>query len=99
VAISSQNGNLKSVLADDRILHPQKLKLPTSFPKIFPHHHDKNLALSTYTSLTSKPSTVKARLKWTAEDGRRLSSQEDREDLYNSISEISSYFEEDDDWE
>jgi hypothetical protein len=42
---------------------------------------------------------VKARLKWTAEDARRLSSTEEREDLYNSIREISGYFEEDDDFE
>jgi hypothetical protein len=57
------------------------------------------MSLSTFSSLTSKPSTVKARLKWTAEDARRLSSTEEREDLYNSIREISGYFEEDDDFE
>jgi hypothetical protein len=81
-----------------RIMHPQLLPLPTSFPKIFPSHRNVD-AISTFSSLSSNSGNVISRLQATREDARRLSSQEEREELYNSISEISEYFQEDEDLE
>jgi hypothetical protein len=81
-------------LLNVRILHPQQLLLPTSFPSIFPHYPETTF-LSTFSSLSSNPPNVTARLKTASDDAKRLSTLEYREDLYNSISEISSYFEED----
>lgn len=83
---------------DCRIVHPQLLPLPTSFPKIFPYHRNVT-AVSTFSSLSSNPVNVVSRLNATREDVRGLSSQEEREEMYNSISEISEYFQEDDDFE
>jgi hypothetical protein len=80
-----------------RILHPQLLPLPTSFPNIFTWH-PKPTNLSTFSALSSNPTTIASRLKGTVEDSRKLSSTEDRDDLVNSIGEILNYFEEDDDW-
>ena len=82
-----------------RIMHPQLLPLPTSFPKIFPSHKGDVDSISTFSSLSSNSGTVIPRLQATREDARRLSSQEEREELYNSISEISEYFQEDEDLE
>jgi hypothetical protein len=82
--------------ADGRIIHPQLFPLPTSFPKIFPNHRGfKNL--STFATLSSNPTTILSRLRHVTDDANRLSSSEQREDLVNSILEISSYFEEGDD--
>jgi len=86
--------------ADGRIIHPEKFPLPTSFPKIFPSHSQLT-SLSTFSSLSSKPSNVTAKLKHVADDARRFSATEEREELVNSIGEITSYHEEgyDDDFE
>jgi hypothetical protein len=84
--------------SDFRILHPQLLSLPTSFPKIFPHRPVAT-SLSTFSSLSSNPTTISSRLKETAKDARHLELSEEREQLINTLGEISSYFEEDEDWE
>jgi hypothetical protein len=80
--------------ANYRIVHPQLLPLPTSFPKIFTYHQ-RARSVSTFSSLSSKPTTVQARLK-KAKEETKLASLEEREELYNSIAEISGYYEEDD---
>jgi len=85
-------------ITDFRILHPQLLPLPTSFPKIFPHNHAAT-SLSTFSSLSSNPKTITSRLKEAARDAQHLESSQDREQLVNTLDEISSYFEEDDDLE
>lgn len=85
------------IISHFRILHPQLLSLPTSFPKIFPHHGA--TTLSTFSSLSSNPTTITSRLKETARDARHLESSQDREQLVNTLGEISSYFEEDEDLE
>ena len=79
-------------------MHPQLLALPSSFPKIFPYHRDVN-AISTFASLSSNPVNVVSRLTSAREDARRLCSGEEREELYNCISEISEYFQEEVDFE
>ena len=84
--------------ANQRILHPLLFPLPTSFPRIFPRHSDVT-GLSVFSALSSDPTTITSRLKGLADDGRRLTSAEDRELLVNSISEIASNFEEEGDLE
>ena len=82
----------------NRIIHPQLLPLPTSFPKIFPHH-TQTTNLTVFSSLSSNPTTIASRLKTTGDNARRLATMEERDDLVNQICEITSYFEEEDDWE
>src|SRR2546421_11233175 len=97
MAISSLSGkHISTRIINDRILHPQLLPLPTSFPKIFPYHRD-IATVSTFSSLSSYPTNIVSRLKSTALNVRQLFSGEEREELYNSISEISEYFQSDDD--
>jgi hypothetical protein len=85
--IFSERYLTSNMSVDGRIIHPQLFPLPTSFPKIFPNHARlKNL--STFATLSSNPTTISSRLKQIGGDARRLG---------NSILEISTYFEEDED--
>ena len=85
-------------LANPRIHHPQLFPFPTSFPKIFPRHsHVKSL--SAFSSLRSNPTTIASHLKSVSQDAKNLAPRDEREDLVNSISEISNYFEEEDELE
>jgi hypothetical protein len=55
--------------------------------------------LSTFSSLSSNPTTISSRLRGIEDDARKLSSLEDKNELVNSIGQMTSYFEEDYDWE
>jgi hypothetical protein len=83
---------------DGRMIHPQLFPLPTSFPKIFPAHVGLK-KLSTFATLCSNPTTIASRLKQIGGDAGKLSNTEQRDDLINSILEISNYFEEDEDFD
>jgi hypothetical protein len=94
--IFSERYTTSRMSVNGRIIHPQLFPLPTSFPKIFPTHANLK-SLSTFATLSSNPTTISSRLKQIGGDARRLSNTEQREDLVNSILEISNYFEEDED--
>lgn len=94
--IFSERYTTSHMSVNGRIIHPQLFPLPTSFPKIFPTHANMK-SLSTLATLSSNPTTISSRLKQIGGDARRLSNTEQREDLVNSVLEISNYFEEDED--
>jgi hypothetical protein len=84
------------VYTNRRIIHPQLLALPSSFPNIFTYPVPTH-SISTFSGLSSNPTTVQTRFKEVMADARKLALSEEREELYNSIAEISEHYVEEDD--